>query len=71
MTDNDHPASGGHRQVVAAPYGERYHRFRPGMRLKHAACGGFNQTNLFRLPESEALEQGYTRCENCDWETGG
>lgn len=57
------------RAVVVTPYGRRYHRIQTGQRLKEAACGGFVQTNLARIPESEAREQGYSPCQNCDWET--
>lgn len=56
------------RTVVVTPYGRRFHRIREGERLKHAACGGFNQTNLSGIPISEALEQGYTPCQNCNWD---
>lgn len=59
------------RMVVATPYGRRYHRLTDGKRPKHAACGGFVQTNLFRLPQSEAVEQGYSACQNCSWPGGG
>ncbi len=61
--------SGVDRMVVVTPYGRRYHRVRDGERLKHAACGGFVQTNLSQIPQSEALEQGYKPCDNCSWET--
>jgi len=57
------------RTVVVTPYGKRYHRVKDGQRAKHAACGGFIQTNLSKIPQSEAKEQGYSPCENCDWES--
>ncbi|QIO24531.1 hypothetical protein [Haloarcula sp. JP-L23] len=56
------------RTVVVTPYGKRYHRVKGGQRAKHAACGGFRQTTLFKIPQSEAKEQGYSACENCDWQ---
>lgn len=59
------------RDVVVTPYGSRYHRIplRETARMKDAACGGFNSTTLSKIPESEAIEQGYTACINCDWIT--
>lgn len=59
------------RAVVVTPYGRRYHRINSGQRMKDAACGGFVQTNLARIPESEAREQGYSPCQICDWDTVG
>lgn len=57
------------REVVVTPYGERYHRLplTGHARPKDAACGGFVQMNLSRIPQSEAEKQGYTACQNCDW----
>jgi len=56
------------RTVVVTPYGKRYHRVKNTQRSKYAACGGFVQTNLSRIPQSEALEQEYSPCNNCSWE---
>lgn len=60
--------SGVDRMVVVSPYGRRYHRVKEGQRAKHAACGGFVQTNLSKIPQSEAEQQGYSPCQNCSWE---
>lgn len=58
-----------HRDVVITPNGTRYHRIPHSdtARVKDAACGGFNQTKLETVDQSEAEARGYTACRTCDW----
>lgn len=53
------------RLVCVTKSGKKYHRIPEGKRLKNAACGGFDQTNLIQISESKAIERGYGECENC------
>lgn len=56
------------RLVVVTMYGERFHNIPwEGARAKHSACGGFVRSNLSVIPQSEAVEQGYSECHNCPW----
>lgn len=59
--------TGGGFQVVMTPHGETYHRLPDAGELERAACKWAENAEQSPVDEEDAIEQGYTRCKNCNW----